>query len=236
MKVSELRPGMRKIDIVVKVVQKNPPREVFVKRENKYHKVANLVVGDETGTVAMSLWDDMIDQIQENDVIQIVNGYTGEYSGKIQLNIGKFGTFTTLDSTEHDIQVYLDPIETPVVSEGEDQLMKVINVLQKRYGISLRVKVIDQKETRQVITKRDRKQHDVWTFVVGDETGCIDFVLWDKGADIAVGDVIEISGGYTREFNHVLQLNLSRNGTYVKSMVEIPEETINKSRNLSEPA
>ena len=49
---------------------------------------------------------------------------------------------------------------------------------------------------------------------------------------VSVGDVIEIRGGYTRTFNNVLALNLSRAGSYSKSSQEVHE---NRSNNLSLP-
>ncbi|MFX1295480.1 MAG: hypothetical protein ACFFD2_11610 [Promethearchaeota archaeon] len=232
MKIKELSPGLRKIEVIVKVVKKNLPRSVFVKRDGKKHEVADLIVGDETGTVTMSLWDEMIDQIQESDVIQISNGYVGEFGGKIQLNIGKFGKWARLDPSEHDIDVYLEEVE--LSSHGASQFIKVIDIFRKTKGINLIVKVVDQLESRNVITKRDGKSHIINIFKVGDETACVHFDLWDKGNEITVGDVIEIQGGYTREFNNVLSLNLSRAGSYEKSLEQIPE--VNTSKNLSEPS
>lgn len=235
MKVSDLAPGLRKVDIIVKVVTKSPIRQVFVRKNNTNHDVADLLVGDETGTVSMTLWDEMSHQIQENDVIQIANGYVSEYAGKVQLNIGQYGQWRRLDTEEYEIEVDLES-STGTISSGErsGQLMKVINVLQKQFGINLLVKVLDQKETRHVTTKKDGVDHMVLTYVVGDETGCIDFVLWDKGDDIAVGDVLEIRGGYTREFNKSLQLNLARTGSYTRSSFEMSEEMVNTRQNLSE--
>ncbi|MHA1650975.1 MAG: hypothetical protein ACTSYB_12340 [Candidatus Helarchaeota archaeon] len=233
MKVNELRPGMRKVDVIVRVVRKEKPRRVFVKRDGKYHEVAELLVGDDTGTISMSLWDETIHQIQEDDVIQITNGYISEFGGKMQLNIGRYGRWIRLDANEYDIEVYLEEVEPPV-STKPSEFMKVSECLSRQAGINLLVRIIDRKMPREVTTKFDQKRHIINTFVIGDETGCINFDLWDTGDDIDVGDVIEIHGAYTREFNNILSLNLSRKGSYQKSSEEIPD--VNTERNLSKPS
>lgn len=232
MKVKELQVGMRKVEIVVKVVKKGTPRDVFVKTNGKTHNVAEFTVGDETGMIYMPVWDDMIRQINEEDVLKIANGYVSEFGGKLQLNIGKFGIWERLDSKEHDIEVYLEPIYPDKIDTGPG--IKIIDTLQRQRGIHVVVKVIDQLLPRTVTTRRDGKKHQINTFIVGDETAIINFVLWDKGDDIAVGDIIKIEGGYTREFNQVLELNLSRAGSYGKSSQDILE--VNTEKNISEPS
>lgn len=232
MKVKELQVGMRKVEIIVKIVKKGTPRDVFVKTNGKTHNVAEFTVGDETGMIYMPVWDDMIRQINEEDVLKIANGYVSEFGGKLQLNIGKFGIWERLDSKEHDIEVYLEPIYPDKIDTGPG--IKIIDTLQRQRGIHVVVKVIDQLLPRTVTTRRDGKKHQINTFIVGDETAIINFVLWDKGDDIAVGDIIEIEGGYTREFNQVLELNLSRAGSYEKSSQDILE--VNTEKNISEPS
>ncbi len=233
MKVKELSPGMRKIEIIVKVVKKEKPRTVTVKRDGSQHQVADLLVGDDTGMVSMSLWDDMINQIREDDIIQISNGYVGEFGGKIQLNIGRYGQWTRLDPKDVDIEVYLEEVDAGAAG-GPAQFVKVVDCLRRSSKINLVVKVVDQLPSRSVTTKRDGKSHIINTFIIGDETGVINFDLWDAGDEIAVGDILEIEGAYTREFNQVLSLNLSRTGSFEKSSESVPE--VNKDRNLSEPA
>ena len=232
MKVSELHPGMRKVDLIVRVVKKNSPRTVFVKRDGANHSVADLMVGDETGVVSLSLWDETIAQIKEDEVIHITNGYTTEFGGKMQLNLGRYGGYEKLNPTEHDFDVYLEEIaQTP---DRPAQYIQVVDTLRKERGVNVRVKVIDQLPSRSVTTKRDGKKHSINTWIVGDETAVINFVLWDKGEDITVGDVYDIEGGYTREFNNILELNLSQAGSYNKSSEKIIE--VNMDRNISEPS
>ena len=226
---------MRKVEIIVKIVKKGNPRDVVVRTDGKTHKVVDLIVGDDTGVISMSLWDEMVNQIQENDIIQISNGYVGMFGSKIQLNIGKFGKWARLNLKEYDMDVYLEEVSldsTASASQGESQFIKVAFCLQRPRGINLLVRVVKQLPPRTVTTRRDGKEHIVNTFLVGDETACINFDLWDQGEDISEGDILEIRGAYTREFNKILSLNLSRTGSYEKSSEEIPE--VNTSKNISE--
>ncbi len=231
MKVDELQPGMKKIDVMVKVIRKGTPRSVSVKTDGKTHQVADLKVGDETGSISMSLWDDMIDQIQENDIILISNGYVSEFQGKLQLNIGKFGKWARQDPKEVSIAVDIAEVEADS-TKGPAQFIKVERLLQQSRGVNLLVRVIQQFDLREITTRKDNKKHMIFSFRVGDETGCINFDLWDQGDDIAVGDVLELRGVYTREFNRILSLNLSRTGSYTKSSEDLPE--VNAAKNLSE--
>lgn len=232
MNVSELHPGMKKVDLIVKVVKKNETRTVRGRNDGREHRVADLLVGDETGVVSLSLWNEMIAQIQEDEVIHITNGYTTEFGGKMQLNIGRYGGYEKLNPNEYDFDVYLEEIaQTPNLPA---QYIQVVNTLRKERGINVRVKVIDQLPSRSVTTKKDGKRHSINTWLVGDETAVINFVLWDKGDEITVGDVYDIEGGYTREFNNILELNLSQAGSYNKSSEKILE--VNTDRNISKPS
>lgn len=235
MKVNELQPGLKKVDIIVKVVEIGSIRSVFVKIDNKQHQVADATVGDETGTISMSLWDEMIHQIKEKDIIRIANGYVSEFGGKIQLNIGKFGHWERNESDVFDIDVALEKVEMPKGSgaeSGSSNFIKTIEAPRKKAEINLLVKVEGKLQGRKAMTKNGIS-HDINRFLVGDETASIHFVLWDRGDDINAGDVLEIRGGYIREFNKILELNLSKTGSYTKSDAEILD--INTERNISRP-
>jgi len=89
MKVAELRPGMSKVDLEVRVVEVSEPR--VVRTRYGVAKVADAVVEDDTGRVNMSLWNEQIDQVSPGDTINIENGYTTQFKGKVQVNVGKYG-------------------------------------------------------------------------------------------------------------------------------------------------
>lgn len=96
MKIKELRNGMRKIDLVAKVLEISEPREVVSKFDGRVYRVADAVIGDDTGTIKLSLWNEQIGRIKVNDMIKIENGYVRTFRGEKQLNVGRFGKLIVL--------------------------------------------------------------------------------------------------------------------------------------------
>ncbi|MBI4210969.1 MAG: single-stranded DNA-binding protein [Candidatus Diapherotrites archaeon] len=91
MKVSELRPEMKKIEVTVKAEEKSEPREVVLHGDGRAHKVCDVLVGDETGCVYLSLWDESIEAVREGACYAISNAYTTVYRNSLRLNTGKYG-------------------------------------------------------------------------------------------------------------------------------------------------
>ena len=91
-KIGSLNSYSRGVNVKVRVVEKNETRTVFSTRDNAEHRVAEALVGDETGCILLTLWDDAIDEVLVDDVIDIKNGYVNTFRGSMRLNIGKYGT------------------------------------------------------------------------------------------------------------------------------------------------
>jgi len=76
-KVNELVPGIKKVNIIGKIGKLFPVREY--KKENREGKVVNFIIADQTGNVRVVLWDthhiSLIEsnQIKEGDVVEIGN-------------------------------------------------------------------------------------------------------------------------------------------------------------------
>ena len=98
-KIERLTPSSREVNVVAKVVSKSEVRTVSGRSGFSTHRVADALVGDETGCVYLTLWDDNIDQIGEEDTIRIKNGYVKLFRGNMRLNIGKYGSFEVLDES-----------------------------------------------------------------------------------------------------------------------------------------
>ncbi|NIR87775.1 DNA-binding protein [Candidatus Bathyarchaeota archaeon] len=94
MKIKDLRDGMRRVDVVAKVVDKSETREVRSRYRNETYRVADAVISDETGKVKLVLWNKQIDQVNLDDTVRIENGYIKSFRGEIQLNVGRYGTLT----------------------------------------------------------------------------------------------------------------------------------------------
>ncbi|NIO36546.1 single-stranded DNA-binding protein, partial [Candidatus Bathyarchaeota archaeon] len=68
-------------------------------RDYAVHRVADALVGDETGCVVLTLWDDNIDKIKDEATLRVTNGYINLFRGNMRLNIGRYGSFDVLDES-----------------------------------------------------------------------------------------------------------------------------------------
>ncbi len=98
-KVDALNPQSRQLNLTVKVVSKGETRDTISRADGTSHKVVDALVGDETGSIYMTLWDDNIEKVKEGDVIDVKNGYVSLFKGSMRLNIGRFGSFETSQGT-----------------------------------------------------------------------------------------------------------------------------------------
>lgn len=94
MKIKELRNGMRRVDVEAKVLEKTPTREVMSRYKDVVHRVATAIVSDDTGKIKLTLWNEQIGQVNENDNIKVENGYITTFRGEMQLNVGRYGKLT----------------------------------------------------------------------------------------------------------------------------------------------
>ena len=98
MKVESLTPSSREVNTVVKVVSKSQVRNV-TGRDYAINRVADALVGDETGCIYLTLWNENIDKINEEATLRVTNGYVNLFRGNMRLNIGKYGSFELLEGS-----------------------------------------------------------------------------------------------------------------------------------------
>jgi replication factor A1 len=96
-KVGELTPQSRAVNVTAKVVSKSEVRDIPLGRDGNPHKVCDALVGDETGSIYLTLWDDNIEKVNEDETIRIENGYVTLFKGNMRLNIGKYGKMATAE-------------------------------------------------------------------------------------------------------------------------------------------
>jgi len=88
-KVSGLAEGLNDVSLIARLLRKFPATE-FEKGERK-GKVMNFLVGDKTGTVRVTAWNELVAEAQkfgENDVVEIEGGYTKPGLKGIELHLG----------------------------------------------------------------------------------------------------------------------------------------------------
>ena len=101
LKIEELLPGMRKVNVVGKVVNIYPAR-TFKTKTGDDGKVANMFIADETSNIKVVLWDTRIIALLENGVIK--EGSAIEIlNGSMRDNEIHLGSFSEMRITTQEI-------------------------------------------------------------------------------------------------------------------------------------
>ena len=96
MNVKDLRPNAKIDQIELELTEMSEPKE-FTSKWGSSGKVCNAQGKDGEGdTVAITFWNDEIDQYQTGDKIRITDGYAKEFRGDIQVSAGKYGKLEKL--------------------------------------------------------------------------------------------------------------------------------------------
>jgi len=95
MKIAELKPGMRAVNVAGKITNVEQPRDVQTKFGPG--QVATATLEDDSGTVKVTLWNEIISKVSLNDSVQIENGYVDSFRGELQLNVGRYGKLTKVE-------------------------------------------------------------------------------------------------------------------------------------------
>ena len=90
MKSSEVKDGMRRIELELTIVEMQEPRS-YMRRDGREGKVTTAVGEDDSGRVKVSLWDADIDRVKVGNKIKITNGYSRAFKGEVQVSSGIYG-------------------------------------------------------------------------------------------------------------------------------------------------
>ncbi|MAG39256.1 hypothetical protein CMO90_04185 [Candidatus Woesearchaeota archaeon] len=95
MKLSELQPRQKDVEVVVEVVELGDVREF--QKFGTPGRVANATIKDDSGEMALTLWNEQIDLVKAGDKLEIKNAYVNEWQGKMQLTTGRNGTIEKIE-------------------------------------------------------------------------------------------------------------------------------------------
>ena len=166
--VEDLEANSKHVEIVLKLVAKNEPHYA------KGYKITTFMGADKTGTIAIPFWNAESDSVKVEDIIEIQNGYITEYprgSGKLQLNIGRYGSFKHVEPPE-DFEVSDKQVRGTSDTSDVTPIENLASGSEIR-NLTLQVLIQEKVEEKTVRTKKDGKEHRVATYLVGDAYGCI---------------------------------------------------------------
>ncbi|HHE75651.1 MAG: single-stranded DNA-binding protein [Thermoplasmata archaeon] len=106
-KIKDLNPYAKRVNVLAKVVHKGEPKEINTRYGETKH-VTEAVVGDETGIITMSLWEDQAELVNEGETIYVDNGYISLVRGHMRLNVGKYGTIKKSEESIEEVNENLD--------------------------------------------------------------------------------------------------------------------------------
>jgi replication factor A1 len=109
-KVKDLNQGSKRVTVLAKVLNVGEAKDIQT-RYGEQKKVTEAVLGDETGKVTMSLWNEQVSQVENGDSIVVENGYVSFVRGHMRLNVGKYGAIKKSDSAVDSVNESLDMSE-----------------------------------------------------------------------------------------------------------------------------
>jgi len=168
-KIADLNTQNPLADLIVAVISKSEIREIK-RATGEMLKVSSILVGDDTGMITLSLWDDKADlakNIFEGDTIRLRGVSVRERLGELQLNLGKSGEL----EKSNVVQKLIPPTRVDALA-----MTKGLVTVE---GI-----VIDQHMIRQVSTEKG-ETINVTSFTLKEDTGSTRVTLWRDHASLA---------------------------------------------------
>ena len=125
LKIGELMAGMRKVNVVAKVINLFPVREYS--KNGREGKVANFVIADDTGSTRVVLWDvnhiALIEDgtIKEGDVVEIKNGATRD----MEIHLSGFSEIKKSSTVMDEIKTGAVTNEITLVEARQGQNVRI---------------------------------------------------------------------------------------------------------------
>ena len=209
-KINDIKDGMGDLNLTGKILEVSEIRS-FRKKDGSSGKVGNLLLGDSTGTIRVTLWDEkteLLTQLEYGDTVEIINAYAREnaFNQKVELQIGNR---SVIKKSEKKV-------------EYEEQFTSIADIKANADNINISGKVLDISEIR-TFEKKDGSTGRVGNLLLGDPTGKIKLTLWDEKTDLLdevdFDETIEVLNAYSREnvFSQQIELNLGSRGTIQRS-------------------
>ncbi|NHX35286.1 MULTISPECIES: single-stranded DNA binding protein [Halolamina] len=189
--VEELSMGLSDVTLVGKLLDVDDDYRTFDRDDGTEGRVGNVAIGDETGRIRVTLWDeatDLLEELDAGEVVEVVDGYVREREGDLELHVGSRGT---IEEVDEDVEYVPETTDIDDVEMGDT--------------VDIAGAVIETDDKR-TFDRDDGSQGQVRNVRVRDDTGDIRVALWGEKADrnvdladrVAFTDV-EIQDGWQDE-------------------------------------
>ncbi|WP_435361415.1 single-stranded DNA binding protein [Haloarchaeobius sp. DFWS5] len=170
-RIDDLSLGLSDVNLQGRVLDTEPVR-TFDRDDGSEGKVSNLVLGDPSGRVRVTMWDGQADTADELDAgvsVEIVDGYVRERDGSLELHVGERGAVEQLEES-----IDYEPESTAIDALEIGQTVDIAGVIRSA----------DPKRT---FDRDDGSEGQVRNVRVQDDTGDIRVALWGEKADYDIG-------------------------------------------------
>ncbi|THE66462.1 single-stranded DNA binding protein [Salinadaptatus halalkaliphilus] len=177
--VEDLSLGLSNVNLVGLVLDTDTVR-TFDRDDGSEGRVSNVTLGDSTGRIRVTLWDeqaDLADDLAAGTTVEVVDGYVKDRDGNLELHVGNRGTIEEVDEAVEYV-----PESTPIEETEIGQTVDLAGV----------VRSADPKRT---FDRDDGSEGQVRNVRVQDATDDIRVALWGEKADLEIGPGDEVALG-----------------------------------------
>jgi len=197
-KIADIKDGMGDINISGRVLDIQDIR-IFKKKDGSDGRVCNILIGDETGKMRVTLWDDKTDfttDLNIDDSVEIINGYAREnnFNQQVEVQIGTHGVIKKTDAPVEYTETFT-PIADIVPGES--------------YSIQGAVSGLGELKE---FSRDDGTLNMVSNIYISDDTGRIRVALWAEHAplveELDIDTPIQIIDAYSKSgWNDEIELS-----------------------------
>ncbi len=178
------------VDLEVKVLSINP-KDITVDGGPK--TIFYGLIGDSSGVLPFTAWQEV--PVDKGDTVLIKNAYVrGEYGGKVQVNFGNRVEFQKI-SEEKIGDIPSQESREYAIGELSDRMSNV----------NVKGKILNLRDRTVMVNGEERT---VFSGVLGDATGTVQFSAWDK-FNFGVGEIMDIRNAYTKSWSGRPQLSFN---------------------------
>ncbi len=197
-KISDIKDGMGSINVVGRLLDISDVR-TFNKKDGSKGSVGNITIGDDTGKIRITLWDDKTDKMTElhlGDAVEVINGYAREnnFNQQVEIQVGNHGI---IKKTETSVKYQENFTAIADIVPGE--------------SYSIQGSVSGLGEIRE-FKRDDGTVNMVSNIYVSDDTGRIRVSMWADHAllvnELDIDTPIQIIDAYAKSgFNEDVELS-----------------------------
>lgn len=188
--------------------------KTFKRKDGTEGKYRRIVIADKTGTIGMTLWDDLAEMdIKIGDILKIKRARARKWSDRLELSSTSETKIEKLENYEGEL---------PKIKEVYD-----IGELSPGMTATFEGEVISSLPIKE-FKKADGSLGRLKSFIVKDETGSIRVTLWDDLTDIDVsrGDYVRVRGYIRKGYYGGLECTAS-NVEILKKGEKVESEEVN---------